>query len=168
MPEVDSLRAHHFLCLTTYAGKGYSADFVANMNRVWRAARDGEIGQLAATAEADPICQACPHLQDPGDRRSCAFHGSISARDRKMLAAMGWEDGQRVDFEAAMDHVHAHHLDLMARVCGGCEWVPICRQENFTLRPWAGPSAGNRQDLAGIDEVGIGDHVPVEAVDPGP
>ncbi|MBU6428173.1 MAG: DUF1284 domain-containing protein [Cyanobacteria bacterium REEB65] len=133
-PVVDSLRAHHFLCLTTYAGKGYSPKFVANLNEVWQAARDKTIGRLHATVEADPVCLACPHLQDLDDRESCTFHASIARRDRRMLEAMGWQENLAVDFAAAMDEVHTRHRQLMDRVCGGCDWVPICRQERFTLR----------------------------------
>lgn len=131
---IRSLRAHHFMCLATYRGKGYSTEFVANMNRVWAAARAGEVGEVVATAEADPICGACPHLQDASDPSSCRFHASISSRDRRMIAAMGWEENQRVSFADVMDDVHARHRDLMTRVCTGCDWVPICSQQVFTLR----------------------------------
>ena len=37
-------------------------------------------------------------------------------------------------FEAAMREVHERHRELMARVCGGCDWVPICSRQRFTLR----------------------------------
>lgn len=131
---VRSFRAHHFMCIATYRGKGYSADFVENMNRVWAAAKAGEVGVVQATAEADPICGACPHLQDTADPVSCRFHASISSRDRKMIAAMGWEENQQVSFADVMDDVHARHRDLMDKVCTGCDWVPICSQQVFTLR----------------------------------
>ncbi len=131
---IGSLRAHHFLCLTTYQGKGYSPDFVENMNRIWASARTGAIGTVAAHAQADPICHACPHLTDRGDPISCTFQSSIGARDRRMLAAMGWEENQQVSFESAMQTVHDRHGELMAKVCGGCDWVPICSQRKFTLR----------------------------------
>jgi len=131
---IRQLRAHHFLCLTTFAGKGYSPDFVANMTCVWQAARAGTIGPVQAVARADAICQACPHLQDREAPESCRFHESIAGRDRKMIAAMGWEENQQVVFEEVIDDVHERHADLMEQVCGGCDWVPICSRRHFTLR----------------------------------
>lgn len=131
---VTTLRAHHFMCLSTYQGKGYSADFVTEMNRVWREARDGRIAEVSATAAADPMCLACPHLGDKADPDSCRFQASIGARDRRMMTAMGWEEDQQVSFAEAMEVVHEKHRELMAQVCAGCEWVPICAKEHFTLR----------------------------------
>ena len=132
--KIESFRAHHFLCIATYRGKGYSAEFVANMSRVWAAARAGQVGEVTATAGADPICRACPHPQETEDPESCRFHTSIAARDRRMIAAMGWEENQQVSFAEVMDDVHVRHQDLMAKVCFGCDWVPICSQHVFTLR----------------------------------
>jgi hypothetical protein len=131
---IDSLRAHHFLCIATYQGKGYSPDFVANMNRVWAHAKRGAVGDVQATSEADPICHACPHLRDRDDPVSCKFQTSIGARDRRMIQAMGWEENQQVSFEDVMEVVHTRHKDLMDQVCNGCDWVPICAQQRFTLR----------------------------------
>ena len=130
---ISALRAHHFLCLTTFAGKGYSPDFVANMSRVFKAAQRGEIARLRATTEADPICGACPHLQDRSVADGCTFSASISARDRRMLRAMGWQENQEVDFDAAMAIIHERHRDLLRQVCRGCDWVAICGEERFTL-----------------------------------
>jgi hypothetical protein len=131
---IDKLRAHHFLCLTTYQGSGYSAEFVETMDQVWEAARLKAIGQVSAVAEADPICHACPHLQDRQTATSCRFQESIGARDRRMLTAMGWQEGQEVDFAGAMQVAHDRHRELMGVVCVGCEWTAICGQERFTLR----------------------------------
>ena len=130
---MSSLRAHHFLCLATYAGKGYSARFVENMSRVWHEARGGAIGLVRPTVQADRVCLACPHLLDGRDLDSCAFHAAIAERDRKMIRAMGWVENQQVDFGRALHEVQTRHRELMRSVCGGCEWVPICSQEHFTL-----------------------------------
>lgn len=131
-----SLRAHHLMCITTYQGKGYSPDFVATMNRVWHALRSGQVAEVAVHAEADPICRACPNLQDPADGTSCRFQASIEARDRRLLAAMGWSEGEVVALAPVMEHVLAHHAELLAEVCPGCEWITICGQQRFS---WVEP-----------------------------
>lgn len=127
------LRAHHLMCVTTYQGKGYSPEFVTNMNRVWHALRAGAYGRARATSVADPICGACPNLQDPNEETSCRYQGSISERDRRMLKAMGWQEGEIVELGPVMDHIHAHHAELMAEVCAGCDWTGICGERRFTL-----------------------------------
>lgn len=128
------LRAHHLMCVTTYQGKGYSPDFVANMNRVWHALRAGAYSHARATSVADPICRACPNLQDPAEETSCRSHDSIAERDRRMLRAMGWQEGEVVELGAVLAHIHEHHARLMEQVCGGCDWVAICGERRFTLR----------------------------------
>jgi len=131
---IGALRAHHVMCVTTFAGKGYSTGFVREMTRVWRAIRDGSVAQVLVTAEADPVCHACPHLRDVENPESCRFQASVASRDRRMIEAMGWTEGQPVDLVQALEVVHESHTDLMARVCIGCEWVPICSRQRFTLR----------------------------------
>lgn len=128
------LRAHHFLCLTTFQGKGYSAAFVHQLSSVWRAVRDRAHAQARVLEQADPICGSCPHLQDPADPRSCRSHASVATRDRRLRVAMGWEADQVVDLELAMDRIHARHAELLALVCPGCSWLEICRSAPLTLR----------------------------------
>ena len=136
---ISALRAHHFLCLTTFAGKGYSPDFSANLSRVFGAAQRGELSRLRATSKADLICGACPHLEDGSAADGCAFSASIAARDRRMLRALGWRENQEVDFAAAMDIIHERHRELMRQVCRGCDWEALCAEERFTLRPAKSP-----------------------------
>ncbi|HEY9855510.1 MAG TPA: DUF1284 domain-containing protein [Stenomitos sp.] len=128
------LRAHHLMCVTTYQGKGYSPEFVANMNRVWHALRAGAYSHAKATSVADPLCMACPNLQDQANDTSCRYHVSISERDRRMLAAMGWQEGEIIELGSVMDDIHARHAALMNEVCVGCDWTAICSERRFTLR----------------------------------
>lgn len=127
-----SLRAHHLMCVTTYQGKGYSPDFVANMNRVWHALRSGQYPNVEVHAVADPLCHACPNLQDRAEPTSCQFQRSIEARDRRLLAAMGWQEGQIIELAAVMEYILAHHAELLANVCVGCDWMAICGEQRFT------------------------------------
>lgn len=144
-----SLRAHHVMCVTTFAGKGYSPGFVQEMTRVWRGIRAGEVQRVRVTAEADPVCGACPHLQDAEDPRSCRFHASTSSRDHRMLATMGWTEGQEIDLVQALDVVHEQHASLMEQVCTGCNWVSICSARRFTLRePGFDPLEGEGPERA--------------------
>jgi hypothetical protein len=120
------------MCVTTYQGKGYSPDFVANMNRVWHALRSGNVPRVEVHAVADPLCLACPNLQDASIPTSCQFQRSIEARDHRLLAAMGWEEGQVVELAPVMETILANHAELLENVCVGCDWIAICGEQRFT------------------------------------
>lgn len=128
------LRAHHLMCVTTYQGKGYSREFVATMNRVWHALRSGDYPHVEVRAVADPLCLSCPNLQDPDDVTSCQFQRSIEARDRRMIAAMGWQEGEVIALAPVMEQILERHADLLSKVCVGCEWMSICGEQRFTWR----------------------------------
>lgn len=132
--HVLPLRAHHLMCVTTYQGKGYSPDFVTNMNRIWHGLRDGVYSHARAISVADPLCGACPNLQDPDVETSCRYQASIGARDRRLLAAMGWGEGEVVELESTMAVIHDRHAELMETVCAGCDWTAICAERRFTLQ----------------------------------
>lgn len=127
-----TLRAHHLMCVTTYQGKGYSPEFVANMNRVWHALRSGEQPVVAVHAQADPLCMSCPNLQDASVPTSCQFQRSIEARDRRLIQAMGWVEGQTVELAPVMEQILANHAELLGHVCQGCDWMAICGEQRFT------------------------------------
>lgn len=131
-PPAFSLRAHHLMCVTTYQGKGYSPEFVANMNRLWHALRSGHYPQVEVHAVADPLCRACPNLQDPAEPTSCQFQQSIGERDRRLLQAMGWHEGQVVELAKAMETILSRHAALLGDVCVGCDWIAICGEQRFT------------------------------------
>lgn len=127
------LRAHHFLCLTTFQGQGYSPSFVAELARVWHVVRAAEARQARVLDGADAICRGCPQLAHPEADDSCVHHASIAARDRRMREAMGWQANELVELAPVMQEIHARHGELLATVCPGCAWLEICSQARHTL-----------------------------------
>ena len=82
---------------------------------------------VEVAAMADPICAACPSLQPDG--QSFEFQASVMRRDQALLGAMGWRPGLVLNLEEAFFAVMARREELMADVCGGCEWLPRCREK---------------------------------------
>lgn len=127
------LRAHHLLCVLKYQGKGYSSEFVSNLDRIWHEIRRRAHDRVEPRTVADSICGSCPHLADPQESTSCRFHASISLRDSRLLSAMGWEEGTIVSLAETLETLRQRHAELLETVCCGCDWLELCRTGDFTL-----------------------------------
>jgi len=136
------LRAHHLLCLLTYVGEGYSADFIANLDRITTRLRAGE--DILLVDGPDDIC--APLLGSEQDH--CAGP-SVAERDRMAAAAITELLGQeltagtrlRLD-ECELARLRVAFVSGAIRVaCGSCQWGALCTSisargyEGTRLRP---------------------------------
>jgi len=117
------IRPHHALCLAFFRGKGYSEDFVKNMEKVKAALEAGE--QVFLVTGKDAICAACPNWQ--GDK--CETEEKVCRYDRGVLDRCALEPGQTLSFQALEAAAQEHILrpGLREKVCGDCQWTEICR-----------------------------------------
>jgi len=124
-----ALRAHHLLCLLTYAGTGYSPAFVDNFNRVVGRLGAGEGAALVTGPDAlcAPLC-ACE-----GDRAHCHDAGvtvrdQCAARDVSALLGIPLADGVRVQVDAPLvARLRAAFAQGGIRTaCGACPWADLC------------------------------------------
>jgi hypothetical protein len=120
------LRAHHLLCMLTFAGDGYTPEFVANFGALVARIGAGEAVELVDGP--DDICAPLAvtddvHCDDPSVRR----------RDREALRALSIADPPlavtrplRLD-AAAIAELRAHFAAGTIRAaCAGCEWSELC------------------------------------------
>ena len=123
------LRGHHFLCLLTYKGLGYTPGFVENMTAIAEAINGGT--PVVLTHGPDDICNAL----DAEDRALCGHDcekASVYWRDEEAVLAT------RPLMEASMDepfvldvetvkHLRGAFRDGTTRNgCEGCKWKPVC------------------------------------------
>ncbi len=121
------IRAHHLLCMLTYAGKGYSAAFTANYDRIVERLGKGE--DMLLVAGPDDICQ--PLLGD--DDPHCRWD-SVIERDGHAAAAVEALTGSAIRpgevFALDADWLSrmrtAFHAGTLRQACGGCEWFDLC------------------------------------------
>ena len=122
------LRAHHLLCILTFAGEGYSAPFVANLAGIVARIGAGEAVELIDGP--DDICAPLDgtddtHCQGPSVRRRdrealrqlCAADPPLPAvrplvLDRAAIAAL------RAQFAAG----------TIRGACVGCSWFALCSE----------------------------------------
>jgi|SRR5215217_4188306 len=120
------LRPHHFLCLLTYVGKGYSPDFVANYDRIASRISAGE--DVEIVAGPDDICAPLLLENDPH-----CWRESVIQRDQRAILDLG-----KLDMAIEAGRSITLDADMLARLriafgqgrvrsaCGGCEWSDLC------------------------------------------
>ncbi|MFG6666053.1 DUF1284 domain-containing protein [Halomonas sp. HNIBRBA4712] len=123
------LRGHHLLCLLTYVGKGYSAAFVANYDRLAERLSGGEPIELVAGP--DDIC--APLLAPKGEPPHC-LNDSVIARDTAALEEIGKTLGRplavgdvfKLDAATLAALRAAFRAGLNRRACVDCQWHSLC------------------------------------------
>jgi len=121
------LRAHHLLCMLTYAGDGYSRAFTANFDAIVERIAAGE--DILIVAGPDDLCAPLLFTPDPHCLRD-------SVRERDRLAAR--DLGKLLDMDLSAEcrvTVGKPELRQMREAfasgetreaCQGCEWHGLC------------------------------------------
>ncbi|MGL4406237.1 MAG: DUF1284 domain-containing protein [Notoacmeibacter sp.] len=133
-----NLRGHHFLCMLTYKGMGYSAEFTANMSMKIADIKNGAPVRLIHGP--DDICaglskasmQACSHdcsARDILDMDVIAENAveTVLARDLSQPAPVTFDELEKLRT--------AYRNGSIRQACDGCSWLEICNQivaENFS------------------------------------
>jgi hypothetical protein len=121
------LRPHHLLCLLTYVGKGYSAEFIENYDRI--AARLSEGEDIEIVAGPDDIC--VPILDDVDAH---CWRDSITIRDKAAAAALSEKLQISIDAgvklslpPSTLNKMRKSFADGSIRqACTRCEWHDLC------------------------------------------
>jgi hypothetical protein len=122
------LRPHHLLCMLTFAGKGYTADFVANFEQVLvRIAAGNETIEIVEGP--DDIC--APLLTET----ECHCHNeSVRQRDRQASEAISRLLQRPIQAGEQFNLGH-EQLGVLRRAfaegtirlaCTGCPWCSLC------------------------------------------
>ena len=103
------LRPHHLLCTQGYSGKGYSDEFVKNMNQVTEKLRGSEPVTVHLTCSTDVLCADCPNMLGTD---LCSTNEKVKRYDRKVMEYFQLEE-------------------MLADMCDGCSCYPVsaCRDK---------------------------------------
>ena len=139
------LRSHHFLCMLTFAGKGYTPAFIINFEQI--------IGRISAGAEEievvegpDDICTSLTSDPDCHCRKP-----SVMLRDHHAAEALSNLLGQPIQpgvrIRMTGDHLRVMREEFAAgtirEACVGCQWATMCDviAQNKFERTQLGPAA---------------------------
>jgi hypothetical protein len=120
------LRAHHLLCMLTFAGEGYTPEFTANF-----AAVVARIGAGEAVELVDGPDDVCAPLADTGDVH--CTEPAVRRRDRDALRALaGAEPPLSTARPLSLDRAAIETLraqfaaGTIRAACSGCSWSALC------------------------------------------
>lgn len=121
--NIINIRAHHLLCMQGFQGYGYNQEFRHNLNKLIKYLNSHPHGLLKVVADADVICEKCPHLKDGYCNKSLC-PDSIHAMDLTVLKKLGVSEGKIETAQNLFHHVNsALNLD---DICTDCSWQGKC------------------------------------------
>lgn len=113
------LRAHHLLCIQAYIGRGYSEEFIKNMDSIVDTLNKDINQQILLVSDLDYICSRCPSNLDS---IKCVSNKKVRSMDEKVLGYL----------EIATKEYTYHFLlerlkeklnkEVFYDICGECEW----------------------------------------------
>ena len=122
------LRAHHLLCILTFAGEGYSPAFVANLAGI--VARIGAGEPVELVDGPDDICAPLEGTDD-----THCHEPSVRRRDREALRQLAEADpplsGARplvMDRAAIAALREQFAAGTIRGACTGCPWFGLCTE----------------------------------------
>jgi uncharacterized protein len=125
------LRGHHFLCMLTYRGLGYSAEFTTNMSAKIAHIKTG--ASVVLVEGPDDICagmsKACTHATGHDCRMADILMMDITAR-HAVEAALNRD----LTLRAPVTPAEVNHLRIafasgqLRKACDGCSWFEMCNQ----------------------------------------
>ena len=126
MDEIIKLRPHHLLCTQGYSGKGYSDDFVSNMDNVTKKLRSDPNALVEIVFSTDILCNDCPSKLSGG---TCISEDKVLRFDKGVINVLELDEGvysyqeliSRLD-EYLSSGIEDEHLKA---ICGDCEWYPV-------------------------------------------
>ena len=129
------LRGHHFLCMLTFRGLGYSPEFTANMQDKINRIKDGAL--VGLIEGPDDICagisKACRHATG----HDCTA-GDILAMDNVARVAVEAVLERDLGKAAAVTVLEIAKLRtgfssrIIRGACDGCSWFEICTHISST------------------------------------
>lgn len=121
------IRPHHFLCMLTFLGKGYTASFVSNYTRIIERLNSGE--DIKIVHGPDDICRPMLTEADHHCRNdSVRMRDDIASSHIHGLLGFELKPGLRLDLNRAqIDTLRHAYSDGAFRVaCDGCRWQDMC------------------------------------------
>jgi uncharacterized protein len=131
------LRGHHFLCILTYRGKGYTERFVARMTALVEAINDGT--PVVLMCGPDDICAGLSQKCREDSSHDC-LAAEIRELDRLAAIAVGAVLGRDLSIAVPLGRSEIESLRKayaaggIRAACQGCSWKHFCDEivsENF-------------------------------------
>lgn len=122
-----NLRPHHAMCILNYRGKGYSEEFVKNMDAIVEGLKDET--SITINRNKDALCAACINRIQPSSDNpaGCVFMDKVERYDSAVFELLSLSDGQVLTWGELRNMVYSKIFPKnIGRICSDCEWFYIC------------------------------------------
>lgn len=121
------LRPHHLLCTQGYGGKGYSEEFVENMDCLTKQLRGDTPVKIRVRFSTDDLCSHCPNKQG---ENLCSTDEKVQRFDRKTVEYFQLEEKEYIYQDLTEKIQKQITPEMLEDICRGCCWYPIsaCRE----------------------------------------
>lgn len=118
------IRAHHGMCMCFFRGKGYSKNFVENMEKIIKDLNENPLLNVKIVNETEDICDKCPNNKN----KKCESYEKVLSYDNKVLEYCALKPGTIMSFSEFRKLVKSRILDENRReiICGNCQWTDLC------------------------------------------
>lgn len=119
------LRPHHLLCTQSYEGKGYSKEFIANMDEKVELLRYRKDFKIILKSTLDDLCVFCP--SNKGDY--CETENKVRFMDEKVLKYFNLKEDVYIYKDVIKNINKKITENILDDICSKCEWYKydICR-----------------------------------------
>ncbi len=118
------LRPHHLLCTLGYIGKGYSEDFVKNMDIITKKLSENKNLKVFLKVTTDDICICCPKKVT---ENVCIEDSSVLDYDKKVLEVFNLEQ-KEYSYSFLLNHIAKNAtVENLKYICGDCSWYNDCK-----------------------------------------
>ncbi len=112
------LRPHHLMCTQSYEGRGYSPEFVKNMDAITQELRHTQHPKIKITFQPDILCSLCPNRKDGG----CISNDHVLSFDEKVVYYFNIEE-KEYDYKELIQKMRRESTPEMVKdICGTCSW----------------------------------------------
>lgn len=118
------LRPHHLLCTQGYSGKGYSKDFVKNMDIITDEIRNNKNSKINLIFSTDDICKSCPEKLGTD---LCSSNEKVKTIDKKVVNYFNLEE-KEYNYKKIVKYIKDNMTEeIMDDICSTCQWYHMSK-----------------------------------------
>lgn len=111
------LRPHHLLCIQGYEGKGYSPEFIVNMDEVVAKLRAEEGIEIEIVFGTDQICERCPNRIQ---KNICKTQEKVQQLDAEVIQLLHLKQKKYI-YQELINDLNTHITQgILEKICGRC------------------------------------------------
>lgn len=116
---IINLRPHHLLCTQSYEGRGYSPEFVTNMDHITDQLRNSENTRIRLTLGTDDLCRFCPNKLA---ENLCNSEEHIRLLDQRVMDTFRLKETD-YSYQNLIQMLRGLATPQMIQnICGDCSW----------------------------------------------